>query len=311
MLLAEAVHANRMAVQHASVPDLRRMLPVLKEAEGQLSTELGRWLKRVALTDKYTHHSHRALLAQIHESILTIQRKLGPAFAADVEARSSHVRVDAMGRLQAMVEAGSEQFEGAIRPLRIDVAAILSDERHLLVAQMRAKAGRYAQDVVGDIGSKLALGFVRGETVDQLASRLLSSTHLIRAFKARGPGGIAEGAAGAMFGKYKWWAQQIARTELVNSYAESQARAIREADGADPGWLMRWDAANDARVCKWCYSLDRTTIEPDGMFQLAGRFGARPHPPLHSCCRCSLVPWRREWSSSRRGKSQYDLEQAA
>ena len=306
MLLADAINANRMAITQASIPDLRRMLPVLKEAEGQLATELGRWLKSVAPSDTYDRHMHRVLLSQIRESILTVERRLGPAFAADVEARSSHVRMDAMGRLQAMVEAGSAEYEGSIRPLRIDVAAILTDERQLLVAQMRAKAGKYAKDVVDDIGSKLALGVVRGETVDQLASRLLQSTNLIRVFKARGPGGIGEGAAQAMFGKYRWWAQSIARTELVNAYSEAQARGIRDADRADPGWMMRWDAANDRRVCKLCYSLDRTTIEPDGMFQIAGRSVARPHPPLHSCCRCGLVPWRQEWSANKTGRAQHD-----
>lgn len=307
MLLDAAIHANRLAVQQASIPDLRRMLPVLREAEGQLSTELGRWLKHTAPSEPYTRQKHRSLLAQIQESILTVERRLGPAFAADVEARSTHVRMDAMGRLHAMVEAGSEEYEGSVRPLRIDVAAILSDERHLLVAQMRAKASTYAADVVDDVGNKLALGFIRGETVDQLTSRLLQSTHLIAAFKKRGPGAVGEAAAESMFRKYRWWAQSIARTELVNAYAESQSRAIREADGADPGWLMKWDAANDARVCKWCYSLDKTTVGPDEMFPSVGKFRPRPHPPLHRCCRCSLVPWRREWSaSSRRGRSQYD-----
>lgn len=297
MLLADAIHANRMAVDQASIPDLRRLLPVLREAEGQLATELGRWMRRVSPDEPYDRHMHRVLLSQIHESIAEAEKRLGPAFAQDVIDKSSHVRPEAMAKLQGMAEAGAEQFEGSIRPLRIDVAAILADENRLLVNRMRARGQQYGEDVMSDIAGKLALGVVRGETVDQLTSRLLTSTHLVRAFKMRGAGGVAEGSAEVMFKKYRWWAESIARTEQVNAYAESQARGIREADGADPGWLMRWDAANDARVCKWCFSLDEKSVEPDQLFPVVGKFGARAHPPLHSCCRCALVPWRREWSS--------------
>lgn len=307
MLLAEAIHANELAVQRASIPELRRLLPILRQAERELGAGLGKWLKKQSPSDTYDRHRHRALVAQLHESIQTVEKRLGPAFAEDVDQQTIHARQIAQAKLQGMVEAGSAQYEGAIRPLRIDVAAIMADERHTMLAQMQTRASKYSKDIVSDINSRLALGMLRGETVDQLTSRLLQSTGLIKVFKARGPDAIAAGASDRMFRTYKWWAESIARTELVNAYAETQARSLREADREDPGWLMKWDAANDWRVCKWCYSLDKTTITPDGMFPSVGKLGARPHPPLHPCCRCSLVPWRREWSaSSKRGISRYE-----
>jgi hypothetical protein len=297
MLFEDAVRANAMAVKQASIPDLRRLLPVLRQAEGDLSRELGRWLKRRSPDETYDKHRHRALVAQLREAIGESERRIGPALAEDVDHQAHDTRAVAAGHLRSMVEAGSAQYEGAIRPLRVDVAAILADEDQLLLTKMRAKGARYSADVVGDINNRLALSVLRGETVDQMTSRLLQSTGLVRAFKERGPAAVGEGIAGQWGRKYKWWAESIARTELVNAYAESQVRALREANGEDPGWVLRWDAANDWRTCWLCRSLDKSTAEPDQSFRAVGRFGARPHPPLHSCCRCGVFPWRRSWSN--------------
>jgi len=300
--LSDAIFANELAVQRASVPELRRLLPLLREAERELGKELGGWLKRQSPSDTYDRHRHRALFAQLHEVIEHAERKLGPALADDVTHQADHARQAAQAHLRDMVEAGSAQFEGAIRPLRIDVAAIMAEEQHTMLARMQSAAAKYSAETMADIHGKLALGVLRNETVDQMTSRLLQSTGLIKVLKARGADAVADGVADKMFRTAKWNAERIARTELVNAYAECQARELRAADREDPGWLMRWDAANDWRTCKWCYSLDKTTITPDGMFPGVGRLGARPHPPLHPCCRCSLVPWREEWSRSQRGR---------
>lgn len=299
MLLIDAIGANRDAINHATKPQLRKLLPVLKQAEREMTTELGKWLYRNPPTAKYDKHRHRSLIAQLHGAISTIEGKVSPAFTADTEHDGEHAQHIAMNRLLAMVEAGSAQFEAAIRPLRIDVAAVMTNERKTMVGTFSKRAKTYSNDVIQDIHSRLMLGVVRGETVDQLTSRLLQSTGLIKAYKARGPNAIAEGAAGKVFNTYRWWAESIARTELVNAYASVQAKSLKQANREDPGWLMMWDAANDARVCRWCNSLDRETVAPDESFRVVGRFGARPHPPLHTCCRCALIPWRAEWNPKR------------
>jgi hypothetical protein len=304
VLFADAVLANENAIAAATKPQLRKLLPVLKQAEREMTVELGKWLHKQSPDDRYDKHRHRALLAQLKGSIATIEKKIAPAWYSDMDVEGEHVRTIAMNRLGAMVDAGAREFEGAIRPLRIDVASVMSSERQTMLAQMRRKGSAYSKDMVSDLNGRLSLGVIRGETIDQLTSRLLQSTGLIRAFKARGDNAVAEGASAKLFGKYRWWAESIARTELVNAYSVVQARSIREADKDDPGWLKKWDAAADRRVCRWCRLLDNETVSSDQSFRVVGRFGARPHPPLHTCCRCALVPWRAEWSAetSQRGR---------
>lgn len=296
MLFSDAMLENRRALNAATTPQMRKLLPVLKQAEREMARGLGVWVSKQAPTDRYTVHRHRALLAQLRTAIATIERKAGPALSDDMRTQGTKAQRIGMTQLEKLVEAGSQEFEGAIRPLRIDVAAVLTNERRTMIGQVDSSATRYGREVHDDIRNRLMLGVVRNETIDQMTSRLLASTGMIRVFKRLGPARAMEGAAGAIFNSYRSHAETIARTEMVNAYATVQARAIREADREDPGYLKKWDAAADKRVCRWCAMLDEVTVKPNELFPRIGRFARRPHSPLHPRCRCAVVPWRREWT---------------
>jgi hypothetical protein len=297
MLFSEAVAANRAAIMATTVPQLRRLLPLLKRAERETARGLGQWLAAADPGARYDKHKHRALVGQLRSAIALVQKRVAPALSDDITTQGKSTRAVGLGQLEQMIEAGQARFKGAVSPLRLDVAAMMTDEHRMMIGQVESSAARYAGAVGGDIQNRLMLGVIRGETVDQLTSRLLASTGLIRVFKAMGPMRVAEGAAANIFNSYRSNADGIARTELVNAYAAVQARAIGEADKEDPGYLMRWDAANDWRLCAWCHALDEVTVKPGEMFSRRGsRSSPRPHPPLHPRCRCAIVPWRPGWT---------------
>lgn len=288
--------ANRAAIVKSTTPQLRALLPILKQAENETKHKLGRFFAMVNPDTTYTRHMNRVLLGQLRTSIDLIERRVGGAFAKDLTVESAVARTHGMARLQNMVEVGSRHFEGSIRPLKIDVAAVMTNSSRMAWSRHRGEVGRYVGELSTDIRSRLMLGVLRGETVDQLTSRLLQSTGLIRELKRQNK--VGEGVAENLFNRYRSSAERIATTELVNAYATVQNNAIIEAEKTDPGWFKMWDAAADKRVCLYCRRLDRTYAEPDGAFPDPSSGARIPHPPLHPRCRCALVPWRMEWAKT-------------
>lgn len=284
--------ANRAAIAHTTVPDLRRMLPIIREAEREAAAALGSWLYKQSPDDRYQMHRHRALLAQLHRATELIEERLGPALGADLSAQGAHVANVSVSRLGTMIQAGSKEFEGAIRPLRLDVAAVVGGGERWMRAKFPLDGRRYGKAVADDIKRRLMLGVVRGETIDQMASRLLQSTGLTKYYKERGPGAVGSGVSARLFKTYRSWAEGTAQTALVDAYGEVAARGIREAEREDPGWLKEWDAAADMRVCLLCAKLDKKRVRPDALF-----FGKYDHPPRHQRCRCAVVPVRAEWTT--------------
>src|SRR5262245_37388713 len=227
--------ANRSALAHATVPDLRRLLPALRLAERETAAALGSWLYKQSPDDRYDRHRHRALLSQLHRSIGLIEERLGPELAHDLAHQGTHVMDVSLRRLGTMIQAGSKEFEGAIRPLRLDVAAVIGGGERWAKNRFPIDGRKYGKAVADDIKSRLMLGVMRGETVDQLASRLLQSTGLVRYYKERGPGAVGSGVSQRLFRTYRSWATGVAQTALVDAYGEVAARGIREAEAEDPG----------------------------------------------------------------------------
>lgn len=291
-----AMELNRAAIEHATVPNLRKLLPVLRQAERETAVAIGKWLHQTGPSVPYDIHQHRALLAQLHQTIAILESNPKIAIYDDAKAGGDHVLEVSMNRLSRMIASGAETFEGAIRPLRLDVASVMGESRKLAHQRFARSARTYSKAVNDDIRNRLMLGVVRGETVDQLTSRLLQSTGLIRMYKAQGLAAIGEGVSGKMFGTYRRWAEATVRTDLIDAYGEVAMRGIEEANKEDPGWLKEWDAAADMRVCVRCAELDHVRLEPHEVFK-----GGVVHPPLHRCCRCVVVPVRADWTTHNNG----------
>jgi SPP1 gp7 family putative phage head morphogenesis protein len=270
---------------------------VFQQAEAELSRDLARWLRTVENgAERFTAQRLRVALVQMRGAMRRLRGTSDALFdvLSDVNARSGPL---AMGHLARQVERFSMLFEGSIRPLPIAPAAVIARGDRLLLRQFKASAARYGDWAVTEIQRQLAVGVVRGETFHELTKRLqrLSPTARNVAGMVQGAGQTADDIARALTQRIRNRAELIVRTEATNAYNAHAHDGLVEAVAEDPDFLMRWDAANDSRLCPLCRELDGKTAPVDGDF---GR-GVK-HPPLHPNCRCALTPWHKAWGESPR-----------
>lgn len=291
MDLRAAILQNVRDVDRLSEPDLRRVLPVLRQARDEAGRGLAAWLRKHEGTETYGVHQHRQLLAQLSPAIMTVEQRLGHAMLADLKSEGDFVNKVAFKNITLQAELGLKTFRDSAHVLRLDEARVLLDSNHVLMQRYPTSAARYAGRAGIWVQNQLAVGVVRGETVDQLTRRLLRGGDI--SYDAANRGG--DTAVGEAWGERFFWrnrsdAERVVRTELVNAYGETQNQALEEANREDYGWLKRWDASNDRRTCPWCSELDGVTVRPEETF-----YGGFDHPPQHPFCRCCIVAWREEW----------------
>lgn len=290
MNLADAMAANRAALDRTTTPDLRRLLPALRQAEREAGAKLGKWINEQSPDSRYTLHMHRSLLYQLRHTIDLVENELASGIATDLTRQSKEVMAASMANLQQMITVGTRQFKSSIQPLRLDVAAVIGGGERWARSRFPVSGRKYGRALADDIKNRLMLGAVKGESVDQLTSRLLQSTGLIKYYKDKGAKAVGDAISGRLFATYRSWADGEVRTQLVDAYGEVSAGGIRQAESEDPGWLKEWDAAADRRVCHVCAGLDKMRVSPDKSFR-----GGLDHSPAHRRCRCAVVPVRREW----------------
>lgn len=278
-------------------PALRAIGPVLFQAEKELAQDLAKWLRTVEDgAARFTAQQYRVALVQIRQALRTA-RGLNPALFNVLNAASGHAGALALGHLAREAERFSMLFEGSLRPMPIRPAAVLAEGRRALIPRFKASAARYGEYVTKDIQRELAVGVARGETFDQLTRRLMRHGGPKGMVTVRGiegdPGAVSEHIAEGLFRRYRSRASTVVRTETINAYNVVAVDAITEAHAEDPGFMLRWDAAIDRRLCQLCRELDGKTAPVGGTFP-----EGYDHPPAHPCCRCATTPWHEAWGPS-------------
>lgn len=281
--LADAMVTNQGALERVADADLPELVSVLREIRADVRRQLTRME-----ADSYNAHRARALYVQVDKVARKANDRVETAFGAEVRDRIPIAAKASVDGFKRMVRAGEREFPGSVRPLRIDVASVLARAERSAFARLNKRANALGDVLERDIRRTLMSGIIRGETVDEMASRVLRGTGLIRKLQGD-PGRQLDAIVDAPFGRARSTAEMYAQTELVNAYNTVQADEIREANLDDPGYVMKWDAAID-RVCPLCVELDGELCEIDGVFP-----GGIPYPPRHWRCRCAVVAWRREW----------------
>lgn len=284
-------------VAHLPGPALRAMGPVLFQAEKELAQDLAKWLRTVENgAARFTAQKYRVALVQIRQALRTA-RGLNPALFNVLDTERGAAGTLALGHLARQVEQFSMLFEGSLRPMPLRPAAVLAEGRKALIPRFKSSAARYGEYVTKDIQRELAVGVMRGETFDQLTRRLMRHGGPKGMVTVRGiegdPGAVSEHIAEGLFRRYRSRAETVVRTETINAYNVVANDALEAAHAEDPGFLKRWDAALDWRLCPLCRSLDGQTAKIGGRFD-----GGYEHPPAHPRCRCALTPWHEEWGAS-------------
>lgn len=290
-------HINN-EVSKLSTVGLSRLTEVLDAAEIELTRDLARWQFLGKGSDRFTPQMYRSAVIQIRGALEHIRGPVAEGLASVL--RHGGVMAAALATKHLLAEVGrfSLLFEGASRPVALETAAVLAEGKNLVFKRFTSSASRYAGQVGEDIRKQLAIGVVKGETVDQLTTRLAKLGGPKGIVWTKGvpgdPGAKAELIAEGLFKRYRNSAERLVVTETVNAYNSFATTGIGELEKEDPGYFKRWDAAIDKKLCFLCREYDDQTVPLDKNF----RHGVK-HPPLHPRCRCAVVIWRKEWNETK------------
>lgn len=295
--ITDVLWAINHEVDKLSGIGLDAMAKVLDAAEAELTADLARWKALAGGDAKFTAQVYRNALIQIRGSLDRIKRRLNPAVLGVLQYQSRVAGNLATSHLIREVESFSMIFSGSIRPVAIEAASVLASGNRLLWPHFKTSSARYVGAIGDDIRKQLAIGVVRGETIDGLTARLAKHSGPRGLVSLRGipgePGAKAEMISEGLFTRYRYWGERLARTEVVNAYNQYALSGIQELDQNDPGYFKRWDAAIDGRLCPLCRELDDRVVKTDAEF-----LGGFRCPPRHPNCRCALVAWRKEWKEA-------------
>jgi SPP1 gp7 family putative phage head morphogenesis protein len=273
---------------------LRAVAPILVEAEREVQRDLAVWLRTVKGTQRFTAHELRRVLAQLRRALLEIKR-LDPALYVSLQRLSNTAGALATRHVTESLSKLSVVFKSSLSPVALNTAAVIARGDRLLFRRFATSAERYAGQVGDDIRRQLALGMVRGETIDQMTVRLMRGGGPRGLVYVRGmagdPRARAELISEGLFTRYRSWAERLARTETINAYNVQADVAIAAAEQESGVGLVRiWNAALDRRVCLECRSLDGKTAPIGKPF-----LGLYMTPPAHPNCRCSVCAWHPDW----------------
>lgn len=284
-------------VARLGLAERRDLFIVLRRAELELAAGLREWLKNAPDgAERFTAVHMRNALAHVSVALETI-RTMNPIMVEVLDRNMNIAAELAVNHVSQQYTALVQVFEGELRTPNIDVASALSRPGKLLIDKHKKSARRYAGDSIKHIRRQLAVGVVKGESWDQMSSRLMRlgpKEGLGPAVKPALADRANEMARGVMQ-LPRTQAERIVRTEAVNSYNAFHLESIRELAEDDPQIKKRWDTTLDRRnkKCLFCPPLDGQTRELDEPFEIRGQ--KFDHPPAHPNCRCTTVPWSDDW----------------
>lgn len=169
MSLDAAIAANEQALARLSGIELRMLGPILRK----MRDDLTRVLRDYDGDGTYSIARQRAALLQLQKVVKQIERTAPQALGQDlVRGGETAIRGGIRG-LRKMVEEANKQYGGIATSLRLDVAAVLADQRRTMIGRAKHTAAVFGARVSRDIRRDIMTGIVRGESVDQITNRVM------------------------------------------------------------------------------------------------------------------------------------------
>lgn len=257
---------------------LAEFLPMLEEAKKLLIRDLKAFELLEDGAKRYTAHKYRSALVQLDAAMKEIA-SLGPAMATTLTVYGGQAGLAGLNAMEMQLAAMDTLFTGAMVPISIDRAAVLSKGDKLLLKRYPTSAARYAGNIGAEVRRKLAVGVLRQQSIGEVTNELFKE--IPKVFKTA-----------------KFNAHRLIRTEVMYSYNSLHHEGLIDAHDEDSDVKMRWDASYDFRRCPACADLDGRVVEVAGTFTAnwttktgLKKSSTSQHPPLHPLCRCVLVPW--------------------
>lgn len=277
----------------------RTFLPVLQQAEHELAVQLRRWVEVVPDGElRWTAHSYRAAIGQIHEISARLELRLAQRTAASAD----HAQRLALDHLTTEVARFSQIFEGAPRRVLLDVSRLIVEAKSYIIPRIRSSAARYGADrgpvgVAHDLRQRLAVDILKGAPVHETVGRLVEHGGPRGLVSLRGVAGEAgsyvENIPEGLFVRYRHWAERIVRTETASAYNVQLLDGLYAARKQVPGLLKCWwaDATACAAICApmngEMVALEKSFLLPNG--------DAVDNCPGHPNCGCRSGAWHSDW----------------
>ncbi len=275
-------------VDHLPRPLLEALTPALAQAQREVEKDLRAWLAREDGAARFTTQRLRRSLLQVRRTMERIRKDIDPALMKGLRIGANAAGRLATGHVMLEMERFGAMFRSPVTAtIALDEAAILARGKQLLVHRFKTSVTTYSREMRARIGAELAVSKLRGETIDELSTRLSS-------------------ALSNVFRGERWRAERLARTETMHAYNVQHREGVAQLREHDDGIRMRWDAYFDRRTCLQCASLDGQLLDPatkGGRFESswttksgAKLKGSHTVPPAHPNCRCVLVAWHATWN---------------
>lgn len=277
---------------------MRVTLPVLRQAEHELSVQLKHWITTAPDGElRYTAHKYRSALVQIKNSATKLEKKLYGRLLESTE-KAQQLAVE---HLINDVARFSKMFEGAAQTLPLGVAKEIATARSYIIARARTSAARYAwgakAGVAKDMQRMLAVDILKGASPYETIQRLIRHGGPRGLVGLRGvageKGSIVEHIPEGLFNRYRHWAERIVRTETASAYGYQARESMRRGAEVVEGLKRMWFA--DARACaQICGPMNGQVVAIEKPFYTP--FGdAVQYGGAHPNCGCSQVPWKSDW----------------
>lgn len=288
----ERLVRESVASVDAIAPDaLRAVIPALREARDELRRDLQEWIGTIPDgANRFTAYEKTKTLRAI-EGALERVRHLAPALGKGLEVARDATGPLSIANLETEITRLGSIFGTMLTVPQIDTAAVIAKGDRLLWKRHEKSAARYAGAVGDDIKHLFAVGLAKGETFDQLITRLR------RISGGRGLGTAGDPAgdiASGLFTRHKHWADRIVRTEMMHAYNVQHDAAITAVNDARPEgeeeYLRRWDSSPDGARCPLCAELHGKVAKIGKEFP-----GGIMNPPRHPHCRCVVLAWLARW----------------
>lgn len=295
----DALVRESVAAVDALTPQaMRAVTPALAAARDELQRELNDWLGNARNGgERFTAHAKTSAIRALEGALERVE-ELEPAMAAGLRTMRKVAGPLAVENFEREHERLHAIFGHDLPVLpSIDRAAIHATGEHALHKRHANAARIYANGVGDDINRQLAIGVAKGESIDQLATRIRKLGNPAAHARPLDAGRDAGEMADALFRRHRYWAERLVRTETMNAYNVLHDESIRYANEhrleGDEEMLRRWSAAADKRACERCRRMDGRTARIDEPFP-----GGVMRPPLHPHCRCTVVAWMQHWGDA-------------
>ena len=299
--LTRSIRDNHRAVERAVVRGHGRALrSVLEAASVDLRTRLTPWRKDKG---RFTPVAHRAAIAQVEDAIVLLKHRMGDYLATITSEMIERGIRDTVATLRLAEEA----YIGSTAPLAIEQALrfqeAVSGVKATMLRQRATSMDRYGRRLVSQMEQILSVATINRLSVGQVVDALVGmqgpsrDVSLAATVDANGRvrrllvADIEEG----LFVRERFWAERIARTEMLYGYnASAQATMEVEIDEDFPD-LKRIIIATFDRVTGDDSIFVHGEVRGVRETFLDGAGRVYLFPPARPNDREIVLPWREAW----------------